>query len=1056
MANFDIEGRAARQPLVELDSSQQAVIALPDGACAAVIGAPGSGKTTTMIELVADRVLGRGWSPGEIVILSPSRASATLLRDRLAQRLAVPTPGPMARTANSLAFEVVRDAAAVAGEPAPTLLTGAEQDQIIGELLAGEIEDGTASYWPAHLDLEVRRLRGFRTELRDLMMRAVEYGVSPAALASLGRMHDRDAWVAASSFITVYDAVKSSYRARHFDSTELIREAAVIIADGSSLSIDGLRLVIVDDAQESTESTVTLLRALVSRGVAVMAFGDPDVTTGGFRGARPELLGRLSAAIGRPVQSLYLGNVHRHGDAVREVVSRITGRIGSAGVGQQRQAGAVAVADADSDADSDAVVDADADADADAGQVAAFKLGSPAEEVAFIARRLRERHLLDGIPWSQMAVVVRSGSLVPSLARELRALEVVTSVSSARAAVRDEYAVEGLILLLELALGLAGMPAGRVLDPEAALELLGGAVGRLDAVSLRRLKAALRHEELAGGGDRGADDLLTDALLHPAGLVTIDTRVGRNAQSVAKNLHAAAAAALAGESIEELLWGVWQRSGLATTWFDQALGSGIVAEEANRHLDAVVALFSAAKRFVERTPDAPAAVFVDSWRSADVAEDTLAPRATLDSVAVGTPPAMVGRDFEVVVVAGMQENVWPNLRIRGSLLGSQDLPLVVSGGDPSSVDKRLDVMHDELRMFAQAVSRASVEVIVTAVAGDDNLPSPFLRLVPEGTVVGLPRHPLSLRGMVGRMRRELTSTGSADAASGVARLAAEGVPGANPDQWYGLAEASTTAPLVDLDDPETSVRVSPSRMEAFETCALHWLIDEVGGGSSSVAANLGTLIHSVAETATDTSADALFAAVSDRWGELSFEASWHSEVEKVRARDLTSRLSAYLRDFDATGGIAASREGSFELQVGRATLRGKIDRVESFPDGTAVIVDLKTGRNDPTTDDAVADHAQLGAYQLAFVSAAIDGVPEGLENGGAKLVIVSKGTRDAEYAAPHQKAFTAEQLEQFRARVSDDAEGMAGAVFVAQLGSHCLDPWSFGRCRIHVVQAVSS
>ena len=1054
MANFDIGGRAARPPLVGLDPSQLAVIALPDDACAAVIGAPGSGKTTTMIELVADRVLGRGWSPGEIVILSPSRASATLLRDRLAQRLAVPTPGPMARTANSLAFEIVRDAAAVAGEPAPTLLTGAEQDQIIGELLAGEIEDGTASYWPVHLDQEVRRLRGFRTELRDLMMRAVEYGVSPAALASLGRVHGRDEWVAASSFITVYDAVKSSYRERHFDSTELICEAAVIIADGAPLSIDGLRLVIVDDAQESTESTVTLLRALVSRGVAVMAFGDPDVTTGGFRGARPDLLGRLAAAIGCPVQSLYLGHVHRHGDTVRQVVSGIAGRIGSAGAGQQRQASAVA--DADSGAGSDVDSDSGAGVGAGPGRVAAFRLGSPAEEVAFIARRLRERHLLDGIPWSQMAVVVRSGSLVPSLARELRALEVATSVSSARAAVRDEYAVEGLILLIELALGLAGMPAGRVLDPEVALELLGGGMGRLDAVSLRRLKSALRHEELAGGGDRGADDLLTEALLHPAGLVTIDTRVGRSAQSVAKNLHATAAAALAGESIEELLWGVWQRSGLEKPWFDQALGSGIVAEEANRHLDAVVALFSAAKRFVERTPDAPAAVFVDSWRSADVAEDTLAPRATLDSVTVGTPPAMVGREFEVVVVAGMQENVWPNLRIRGSLLGSQDLPLVVSGGDPSSVDKRLDVMHDELRMFAQAVSRASAEVVVTAVAGDDNLPSPFLRLVPEGTVVGLPRHPLSLRGMVGRMRRELTSTGSADAASGIARLAAEGVPGADPDQWYGLAEPSTTAPLVDLDDPETSVRVSPSRMEAFETCALHWLIDEVGGGSSSVAANLGTLIHSVAETATDISPDALFAAVTARWGELSFEASWHSEVEKARARELTSRLSAYLRDFDAAGGTVASREGSFELQVGRATLRGKIDRVESFPDGTAVIVDLKTGRNDPTTDDAVADHAQLGAYQLAFVSAAIDGVPEGLENGGAKLVIVSKGTRGTEYAAPHQKAFTAEQLEQFRARVSDDAAGMAGAVFVAQLGSHCLDPWSFGRCRIHVVQAVSS
>ncbi len=1034
MTNFERGSTVASPRSIELDASQRAVIELPDDAIAAVIGAPGSGKTTTMIELVADRVLTRGWSPGEIVILSASRASATILRDRLAQRLAVPTPGPLARTANSLAFEVVRDAAAIAGAPAPTLLTGAEQDQIIAELLAGEIEDGTGAAWPDHLDADVRRLRGFRTELRDLMMRAVEYGVSPAALATLGRRHGRDEWVAASEFITVYDAVKLSYRERHFDSTELIREAAGIIAEGTPLSIDGLRLVIVDDAQESTESTVTLLRALVGRGVAVIAFGDPDVTTGGFRGARPDLLGRLGTALGRPVTTLNLSDVHRHGEQVRSVVSGITGRIGSASAGQQRQAGATGAT----------------------GAVAAYRLGSPAEEVAFIARRLRERHLLDGVAWSEMAVVVRSGSLVPSLARELRALEVTTSVSSARAAVRDEYAVESLILLLELALGVAGMTSGLALDSDAALELLGGATGRLDAVSLRRLKAALRHEELAGGGDRGADELLVEALLHPAGLVTVDTRVGRAAQSVAKNLHATAAGALAGESIEELLWGAWQRSGLEKIWFDQALGSGIVAEEANRHLDAVVALFSAAKRFVERTPDVPAAVFLDSWRSADVAEDTLAPRAILDSVTVGTPSAVVGREFELVVIAGMQENVWPNLRIRGSLLGSQDLPVVVAGGDPAVVDKRLDVMHDELRMFAQAVSRARTEVVVTAVAGDDNLPSPFLRLVPEGTVVGLPRHPLSLRGMVGRMRRELTATGSADAASGIARLAAEGVPGAHPDQWYGMAEPSTTAPLVDLDDPDATVRVSPSRMEAFETCALHWLIDEVGGGSSSVAANLGTLIHSVAETATDTTPDALFAAVTERWGELSFEASWHSDVEKARARELTSRLSAYLRDFDAAGGTVVSREGSFELQVGRATLRGKIDRVESFPDGTAVIVDLKTGRNDPSTDEAVAEHAQLGAYQLAFASAAIDGVPEGLVNGGAKLVIVSKGTRGADYAAPHQKAFTAEQLEAFRSRVIDDADGMAGAVFVAQLGSHCLDPWSYGRCKIHVVQAVSS
>src|SRR5680860_328415 len=42
-----------------LDASQQAAIALPDGLSCSVIGAPGTGKTSTLIELVADRVLGR-------------------------------------------------------------------------------------------------------------------------------------------------------------------------------------------------------------------------------------------------------------------------------------------------------------------------------------------------------------------------------------------------------------------------------------------------------------------------------------------------------------------------------------------------------------------------------------------------------------------------------------------------------------------------------------------------------------------------------------------------------------------------------------------------------------------------------------------------------------------------------------------------------------------------------------------------------------------------------------------------------------------------------------
>ncbi|RIJ44571.1 hypothetical protein DZG00_15800, partial [Clavibacter lycopersici] len=64
-------------PAVELDPSQRAVVELPVGVSAAVIGAPGSGRTTTLRELVAERILVQGLDPAEVLVLAPSRAAAT-------------------------------------------------------------------------------------------------------------------------------------------------------------------------------------------------------------------------------------------------------------------------------------------------------------------------------------------------------------------------------------------------------------------------------------------------------------------------------------------------------------------------------------------------------------------------------------------------------------------------------------------------------------------------------------------------------------------------------------------------------------------------------------------------------------------------------------------------------------------------------------------------------------------------------------------------------------------------------------------------------------------
>src|SRR5690606_12173428 len=121
---------------------------------------------------------------------------------------------------------------------------------------------------------------------------------------------------------------------------------------------------------------------------------------------------------------------------------------------------------------------------------------------------------------------------------------------------------------------------------------------------------ALRTEELAGGGHRTSDELLLDALQAPGRFATIDHAASRAAGRLAQTLAEVAEKASSAATIEELLWHVWERSGLAAGWRQQALGAGILAAEANRNLDGILALFTAAKRFVEREPDAPATAFL--------------------------------------------------------------------------------------------------------------------------------------------------------------------------------------------------------------------------------------------------------------------------------------------------------------------------------------------------------------------------------------------------------------------------------------------------------------
>ncbi|MBN9176005.1 MAG: ATP-dependent helicase [Microbacterium sp.] len=1049
-----------------LDPAQHAAVSLPLEASGVVVGAPGSGKTTVIVERVA-ALLAAGARPEEVLVLTPTRQSATELRDRLALAVRVATPGPLARSLAAFAYQLVRAHAVHTGAEPPQLLTGPDEDGIVQDLLDGDAEDEVDGRrrWPDWLSPDVRSTRGFRAELRAFLAECTTLGIRPERLRAHARAQDRDVWIALASFADDYHAVRSRMRGAHRDAAGLVREAVDLarvlppgdVARGTTAHV---RALLVDDAQELTLGGVELLEACRANGVAVLAFGDPDIGSGAFRGARPENFARLASGV--PVH--VLDGSHRGTAAQRALAADVISRIGAGGVAVHRRAPEPPPPE---------------DSDAPERSVRAFALRSPGEEIDTIARLLRERHVLDGIPWDDCAVIAHDSRQVSTLEAELAARDVPTSSGQGRT-LGETRAVRDLLRLVDLA-------AQESWSHDDAFDALRS--GGLDPVELRRLRTALRHEALrhealqdeaarpdavndAGPGLLSvpsvpaptARELVASALAHPIEFELIDTREGRRAARIARTLAELRTQLADGATAHELLWTAWERSGWERSWRDAAQGSGPVADRARRDLDAVVALFQSAKRHGERADGTSALAFVRGVLQSDVAEDRLVTTTSQRVVRVLTPAGGIGAEFDTVVVAGVQDGVWPNLRTRGGLFDTWRLALLDRADSADALDLRRGVLHDELRLFARAVTRARARLIVTAVDDDDTGPSALFEFLPERE--SAPRaaeHPLSLRGLVALHRRTLTDSRSpeparAHAAGQLALLAAAHVPGADPDDWYGLAERSSSGPLYDLD--AEAARVSPSKLEAIDECQLNWVIGDLGGDSGSVGAGLGTLIHAALEHAEGADEDALWAAVEARWGELEFDAAWIERTERTRARDLVRRLARYLRDTEAAGTTLLGAEPHFELSLPvpgaahPAVISGTIDRVELTAQGTVVIVDLKTGRTQPTGAAAAAANPQLSAYQLAFEQGAIPAA-SGHSSGGAKLLVL-KQTRAAPYATPAQAPFDDETRAGFVDTISSAVQVMGGRAFLAPYEAHCRDDHTHGLCRIHTVGAVSS
>ncbi|MFD8083388.1 ATP-dependent helicase [Kitasatospora sp. NPDC059722] len=1086
--------RLVRSPLVQpappaLDEYQRAVVEHPGGPLLVLAG-PGTGKTTTLVEAVARRIE-RGTDPERILVLTFSRKAAMELRDRMSGRLATSTPAPQATTFHSFCYALLRAHQDPADYAEPLrLLSGPEQDVMVRELLAGGAEDARlgSSRIPWPLDLRAcLTTRGFADEVRAVLARSRELGLGEAELERFAQGVQRPDWAAAAHFLADYLDVLDLRGV--LDYAELVHRA-VLLAERPEVAED-LRarydVVFVDEYQDTDPSQVRLLRRLAGGGRDLVAVGDPDQSIYAFRGA--DINGILDfpqafpRADGTPADVRVLRVSRRSGAvllaASRELARRMPmGRLPADKLAQHR-----------------ALLPS-----REGGRVEVYTYPTPGAELDSVADLLRRAHLEDGVPWGEMAVLVRAGARsIPGVRRALGAAGVPLEIDGDDLPLREEPAVAQLLLALRVCAEQAardrhGDPdAADPLTTDTAHALLTGPLGGLDGSDLRRLGRALREEERAAlradgrpaAALRPAGELVREALAEPERLVALDPlhargTPARRARDLGTLLRKVREALAGGCTAEDALWALWEGS---RRWRERleraALRGGAAGRNADRDLDALCALFETAARAEEQVTGHRSALdLLAELEAQDIAADTLTVRTVRpEAVRLMTAHRSKGLEWRLVVVAGVQDGLWPDLRRRGSLLEADRI-----GRDGLAEPlSPAALLGEERRLFYVAATRAKERLIVTAVkapAEDGDEPSRFLRElyrddVDPGTgrvvrrtppvtvedVTHRPRRPLAVHALVAELRAVTVDPARSPelrraAAERLAVLAAAAdedglplVPAAHPERWWGLDDP--TAAPEPLRGPDLPVRLSGSGLEQLENCSLQWFLDKEVKAQvrSSAAQGFGNVVHALADEVGSGRTPADLAVLMERldtvWDALAFDAPWKSRQEKTEARAALERFLNW-HVLERGRDLVATEHGfdvTLDVSGVSVRIRGSMDRVEKDAAGRAYVVDFKTGKQIPT-DKSLPEHKQLAVYQLAVRAGALNELPGfaggAPHAGGAELVHLREPAAKAAQDAPKVQRQEPPEGEPWIENLLAEAAGRVLAErFVPRTGGGC-------------------
>ena len=960
-----------------------------------VLGQAGSGKTSTLIAAIANRIAA-GEDPNKILALTYGRQAASKLRDQIAS--ANPTAHtvaePIARTFHSVAFMILNDPINLesSADKKYVLLSGAEQDAQIRQLLELDAANPAQSNWPQDL-IPALTTKGFAKELREFIGRATERGSSPAELSKFAKKYDQKYWPAICQFWDRYQNAMALRDATTTHSFNRVDPSEIVV-----LAVDKLesnqrllekyqklfQIIYVDEFQESDRAQRKLLQLL--SGPELVIFADPDSAVGRFRGADPDNL---------------ISDLEQFGIKKKITLDKRLRPVASQ-------------------------------------QVAL--LSSASEEANFIAHQFRSAHLISNMPWSQMAVIVRSpGPQITALQRAFAMNSIPVEIDAQAASLGDNPAIKPIITVAQIALGQLKITSSNWDEIEL---LLKSEFAGADAISIRQMRIALSKAQ-KHNPPKSSTDLILDHLtcLTPdlpweelTSLKRINDLIKEAKKALGKS-----------SDISDLLWSIWSNGKnyegelISRVWQQTALAGGNRGMIADQNLDAVITLFEVARRFSERLPEAKPSLFIDQLLGEKILADTITTTAQRGEVVqVMTVHSAKGLEWELVALAGMQEGSWPNLKQRGSLLGSERLVEIfrhgISNIEQLDAISAAGLMQDEKRLLNVALTRASKQLFVTAITQEDTQPSSYFeKLAPQEIQLQQSQRSITQPALVAALRRIATVSDKEDsqfAARALKTLASNGVKVADPKHWVGVKPVSTDLPVI---SPQEQLRISPSSLESFTECGLKWMLEQSGGrDADSTAQVLGSAIHVIAAQLKDQptlTLDELEGKLKGAWSLIDMNQGWIKDYEYRRAASMLKKFYGWhVENKNQLIGV----EEKFEFKLGSAIVSGSIDRVELTNEGKYYIVDLKTGATPISYEDA-QQNKQLQSYQLAVVNDGFKNKLEHQEVAGAELIFVGDLKGKEAKGRPQDKV----NEKVVSQEISEIAVKMSDKNFVAVINDRC-------------------